>query len=127
MLVIIPVPGIKAKPSSSTATTSGSAPHGVATLAGTVGEEYSQFYLIGALIPELEFNLQLIHYYDDPQDDTDSYTATSIYAKRRLSENEGGHGGVLARRRYRGLPRPSGAGGAHAGIRVVVRDGNRVV
>ena len=69
------------------------APHGVATLVGTVGEEYSQAYLIGALVPEWEFNLQLTHYYDDPLVDTDSYTATSLYAKRRLSENEAGTAG----------------------------------
>ncbi len=38
------------------------APHGVATLVGTVGEEYSQAYLVAALVPEWEFNLQLTHY-----------------------------------------------------------------
>ena len=43
------------------------APHGVATIVGTVGEEYSQFYAIGALVPDWEFNLQLTHYYDDPR------------------------------------------------------------
>ncbi|TDG12795.1 hypothetical protein E2F43_14625 [Seongchinamella unica] len=64
------------------------APHGVATIVGTVGEEYSQFYAVAALIPEWEFNLQLTHYYDDPRDDTDDYTATSLFAKYRISESE---------------------------------------
>ena len=66
------------------------APHGVATLVGTVGEEYSQAYLIAALVPEWEFNLQLTHYNDDPVDDSESYTATNLYVKRRVSENEAG-------------------------------------
>ncbi len=64
------------------------APHGVATIVGTVGEEYSQFYAIGALVPEWEFNLQLTHYYDDPRGGDDEYTATSLFAKHRLSQSE---------------------------------------
>lgn len=66
------------------------APHGVATLVGTVGEEYSQAYLIAALVPEWEFNLQLTHYYEDPDDDSDSFSVANAYVKRRLSENEAG-------------------------------------
>jgi len=64
------------------------APHGVATLVGTVGEEYSQAYLIAALVPEWEFNLQLTHYYEDPEDDSDSFSVANFYVKRRLSQNE---------------------------------------
>ncbi|KAA1188386.1 hypothetical protein F0M18_17970 [Pseudohalioglobus sediminis] len=64
------------------------APHGVATIVGTVGEEYSQFYAIAALVPEWEFNLQLTHYYDDPRDNTGEYTATSLFAKHRISQSE---------------------------------------
>lgn len=64
------------------------APHGVATIVGTVGEEYSQFYAVAALIPEWEFNLQLTHYYDDPRDNNDAYTATSLYVKHRLAQND---------------------------------------
>ena len=64
------------------------APHGVATLVGTAGEEYSQLYLTAALIPEWEFNLQLTHYYDDPEAQSGSYTATNLYAKRRLKQND---------------------------------------
>ena len=66
------------------------APHGVATLVGTVGEEYSQAYAIAALIPEWEFNAQITHYYDDPRGDSGSYTATNLYVKNRISENEAG-------------------------------------
>ena len=64
------------------------APHGVATLVGTVGEEYSPAYLIAALVPEWEFNLQLTHYYEDPEDDSDSFSVANVYVKRRLSQNE---------------------------------------
>ncbi len=64
------------------------APYGVGTFVGTVGEEYSQFYAIASLVPEWEFNAQFTHYYDDPRDNTDSYTATSLYVKRRLQEND---------------------------------------
>jgi hypothetical protein len=69
------------------------APHGVATLLGTAGEEYSQAILVAALLPEWEFNLVLSHYYDDPASVSDSYTATNLYVKRRLSENESGTAG----------------------------------
>lgn len=64
------------------------APHGVATLVSTLGEDFSQLYAVAALIPEWEFNLQLTHYYDDPRDDSGSYTATNLYVKRRLAQNE---------------------------------------
>lgn len=64
------------------------APHGVATLVPTVGEEYAQMYFTAALIPEWEFNAQFTHFYDDPRLDSDSYTVTNLYAKRRLSQNE---------------------------------------
>lgn len=66
------------------------APHGVATLAGTVGEEYSQAYLVAALVPEWEFNLQATHYYEDPEDDSDNFDVANIYVKHRLSQNEAG-------------------------------------
>lgn len=74
------------------------APHGVATLVGTVGEDYSQFYAIAALVPEWEFNFQLTRYRDAPRDRSGAYTATNFYVKRRLSENEAGTAGyaVLA-------------------------------
>ena len=64
------------------------APHGVGTFAATAGEEYAQLYAIAALIPEWEFNLQINWYYDDPRDETGSYTAVNVYAKRRLWEND---------------------------------------
>ncbi len=64
------------------------APHGVATLVPTVGEEYAQMYFTAALIPDWEFNAQFTHYYDDPRLDSDSYTVTNLYAKHRISQNE---------------------------------------
>ncbi len=69
------------------------APHGVATAVLSVGEEYSQIYAIAALVPEWEFNVQLVQYYDDPRINTESFTATSLYVKRRLSESENGKTG----------------------------------
>ena len=66
------------------------APHGVGTFVATVGEEYSQFYAIAAMVPEWEFNLQLTHYYDDPRTGSGSYTATGLYVKRRLKESAAG-------------------------------------
>ena len=64
------------------------APHGVATIVGTAGEEYAQFYAVAALIPDWEFNLQITQYYDDPRGRSEGYTATSFYVKQRLQENE---------------------------------------
>ncbi len=64
------------------------APYGVATIIGTVGQDYSQFYAVAALIPEWEFNLQLTHYYEDPRASSGSYTAWSFYAKRRIWQND---------------------------------------
>ena len=69
------------------------APHGVATLIGGFGEEFSQVYLTGALLPEWEFTAQFIHYYEDPRDASESYTTANLYAKRRLSENAAGTAG----------------------------------
>lgn len=69
------------------------APHGVATLVGVAGEDYSQFIATAALIPEYEFNIGFTHYYDDPADGSGSYTANNRYVKKRLSENEAGTAG----------------------------------
>ena len=64
------------------------APYGVATLVGTVGEDYSAFVAVAALLPDWEFNLVATHFYDDPESDSGSYTSPSFYVKHRLSENE---------------------------------------
>ena len=69
------------------------APHGVATLIGTVGEDYAQGTFVSALVAEWEFNLQFTHYYEDPREQDGSYTALNLFAKHRLSENEAGTGG----------------------------------
>ncbi|WP_224489336.1 hypothetical protein [Robertkochia flava] len=64
------------------------APEGVFTLVATAGQEYSQFYLVGALIQEWELNFQFTHYYDDPREQSSAYTASSIYLKRRIWQND---------------------------------------
>ena len=64
------------------------APYGVATLVGTAGQNYSQLYFTIAAFPEWELNLQLVHYYDDPSERSESYTQPSFYAKRRFWQNE---------------------------------------
>ena len=69
------------------------APHGVGTLIGTVGEDYSSGTLVAAFIPEWEFNAQATHYWEDPRDREDSYTALNFFVKHRLSENESGTAG----------------------------------
>lgn len=64
------------------------APHGVFTLIGTTGQQYSQFDLVTAFLPEWEFNSQVIYYYEDPRTNTDSFINYSFFAKRRLFQNE---------------------------------------
>lgn len=69
------------------------APHGVGTFVLTVGEEYSLLQATAALIPETEFNIGVIGYYDDPLDMTEGHYTGSFYIKRRVYENEAGTGG----------------------------------
>ncbi len=69
------------------------APHGVATIIPTVGQEYSMFQLVAALLPETEFNIGIIHYWEDTVDRSEAHNTGSFYVKRRLSENEAGTGG----------------------------------
>lgn len=64
------------------------APHGVATLVAVAGAEYSQFIATAALIPEWEFNLSLVHNYDDPLTGASSYNSGGFYIKRRLRQND---------------------------------------
>jgi hypothetical protein len=72
------------------------APQGVATLVGTVGEDYSQAYLVAALLPDWEFNAQLTYYYDEPETRSDSYTALNLFAKHRFFESANGTTGYAA-------------------------------
>jgi len=69
------------------------APHGVATFAPTVGQEYSMFIAVAALLPETEFNIGVTHFFDKPLDLTEGHYSGIFYVKRRLSENEAGNGG----------------------------------
>ncbi|GGZ74413.1 hypothetical protein [Algibacter mikhailovii] len=64
------------------------APQGVATLIASAGQNYSQFYVVAALIQEWEFNAQFVYYYDDPRTNSESYLSPSFYLKRRLYQNE---------------------------------------
>lgn len=64
------------------------APRGVSTQAVTVGEEYAQYIFVLAAIEGLELNAQFTHYYEDPRDETESHTATTLYAKFRISQND---------------------------------------
>ncbi|MCX2743834.1 hypothetical protein OO013_08155 [Mangrovivirga sp. M17] len=64
------------------------APHGIMTIVGTAGQDYAQFYAVAAIIQEYELNTQIVHYYDDPRTNSDSYTSFSIFLKRRLAQNE---------------------------------------
>ena len=70
------------------------APPGVATLIPVVGEEFAFIQLVGALVPEWEFNVALTRYYDSPEDESGAYNTGSIYAKHRLSENDDENGGT---------------------------------
>ncbi len=69
------------------------APHGVGTLIGTVGQDYSSGTLVAALFEGWEFNAQAIHYWEDPRTNDDSYTSFNFFAKHRFSENEAGTAG----------------------------------
>ncbi len=64
------------------------APKGVATLVGTFGQKYMMLDLTVAAFQEWEFNLQATHYYNDPRNQTASYTSPSFYVKRRLWQNK---------------------------------------
>lgn len=64
------------------------ADRGVFTMIGTGGQKYMMFNVVGALVQEWEFNAQVIHYYGDPAESSDSYTAGSFFIKRRLKQNK---------------------------------------
>ncbi len=64
------------------------APYGVGTLMATAGEEYASLYLVAALIENWEFNAQFVFNYEDPRGNSGAYTATNIYAKHRIWQNE---------------------------------------
>jgi hypothetical protein len=69
------------------------APHGVATILLTVGQEYSNFMAVAALLPETEFNLGVTHFVDKPLDVTEGHYSGIFYVKRRLMQNEAGTAG----------------------------------
>jgi hypothetical protein len=69
------------------------APHGVGTFLLTVGQEYSNFMAVAALLPETEFNLGVTRFVDKPLDTTEAHYSGIFYVKRRLKENEAGNAG----------------------------------
>ena len=70
------------------------APHGVATLALSVGQEYSTAIAVAALFPDTEFNVGLTRFLEDPDDRTNAHSSGIFYVKRRLTENEAGNAGT---------------------------------
>jgi len=69
------------------------APHGVGTFVLSIGQEYSTFLAVAALLPETEFNIGVTHFVDEPLNLTEGHYSGILYVKRRLSENEAGTGG----------------------------------
>jgi len=69
------------------------APHGVGTLVLTVGQEYSTFVAVAALLPDTEFNLGVTRFEEKPLEETEAHYSGIFYVKRRLTENEAGNGG----------------------------------
>jgi len=70
------------------------APHGVGTVVGTVGEEFSAVVLVAALITDWEFNVGVTSYYGDLEGQTDSHNTGTFYVKKRIFENEQQTGGL---------------------------------
>ena len=69
------------------------APHGVASLVLTVGQEYSTAFAVAALLPETEFNVGVTRFGQDAQHRTDAHYSVAVYVKRRLKQNDAGTGG----------------------------------
>ena len=69
------------------------APHGVATLMLTVGQEYSTALAVAALLPDTEFNFGVTRFEPGTEDPGRTHYSMILYVKRRLSENEAGNGG----------------------------------
>ena len=69
------------------------APHGVASLVATVGQEYSAVVAVAALLPETEFNVGVARFGESPQDSTSAHYSLSFYVKRRLAQNDAATGG----------------------------------
>ena len=69
------------------------APHGVGTFVLTLGQEYSTFLAVAALLPETEFNLGVTRFDDKPLDATEAHYSGIFYVKRRLKQNEAGTAG----------------------------------
>lgn len=69
------------------------APHGVGTFLLTLGQEYSNFMAVAALLPETEFNLGVTRFTDKPLELTEGHYSGIFYVKRRLMQNEAENAG----------------------------------
>jgi hypothetical protein len=69
------------------------APKGVGTFLLTVGQEYSTFLAVGALLRDTEFNIGVTRFVDDPFEQTGAHYSGIFYVKRRLKENEAQNAG----------------------------------
>jgi len=70
------------------------APHGVATLVATVGQEYSTALGSVALFPDWEFNAGVVTYYKDSNGLTDRHNTGTFWVKHRVFENAQETGGL---------------------------------
>lgn len=69
------------------------APHGVSTLVGTVGQNYSALLDVFALFPGWEFNFGATIYREDKRTSTLNHVSAIFYVKHMLYENEAKTGG----------------------------------
>jgi hypothetical protein len=69
------------------------APKGVATFVLTVGQEYSTFLAVAALLRDTEFNIGVTRFVDDPFAQTGAHCSGIFYVKRRLKQNEAENAG----------------------------------
>jgi len=70
------------------------APHGVATLIGTFGEEYSALLAVAALLPGWEFNIGITRFEEDREFGTEAHNTGTFYLKHTISQNEAETGGT---------------------------------
>lgn len=70
------------------------APHGVATIVGTVGEEYSSFMATAALLPGWEFNVGVTRFDEDRKLGTEAHSTGTFYVKRTITQNDSETGGT---------------------------------
>ena len=68
--------------------------HGVATVIGTVGEEYSALLAVAALLPGWEFNIGVTRYEADRELGTETHNTGTFYLKHTIRQNQAETGGA---------------------------------